>query len=176
VHSLYLSLSYPVETKIFIFLSPDRRNWNRGSCNTQIFTPKMTHHLHHSYSISIAWLCVIYVSLTHLWKTRWNVCSSCAHTLGFFSKHSGKGPIKDWHDPQHLKVATRIKRVLLSRINQKIAQLQDSWTSRTSAVQIRVFDRLKPPEGNFHLRMSQYLKIWFNMLKRTPRVHSQVHN
>ena len=75
-----------------------------------------------------------------------------------------------------LKVATRIKEVLSTKIKQKIAQLQDSWTSRTSAVQIRVFDRLKPPEGNFHMRMTQCSKIWFNMLKRTPMVHSQVHN
>ena len=99
----------------------------------------------------------------------------CPH-IRVFLQHSGKGPIKNWHDPQHLKVATRIKGVLSTKIKQKIAQLQDNWTSRTSAVQIRVFDRLRPPEGNFHLRMSQYLKIWFNMLKRTPRVHSQVHN
>ena len=82
---LYLSLSYPVKTKIFIFLSPDRRNWNRGSCNTQIYTPKTPHHLHHSYSISIACVCIVYISLTHLWNIRWNVCSIVS-ILGFLSQ------------------------------------------------------------------------------------------
>ena len=44
---------------------------------------------------------IIYASLTHLWKIRWNVCSVVSTQLGFFPQHSGKGPIKDWHDPQY---------------------------------------------------------------------------
>ena len=101
---------------------------------------------------------------------------SDVHTLGFFSSIQAKDQSKVDMILNTLKVATRIKGVLSIKIKQNIAQLQDNWVSRTSVVQIRVFDRLRPPEGNFHLRMSQYPKTWYNMLKRTPRVHSQVRN
>ena len=44
---MYLSTFNLVETKILIFISPDRRNLNRGSCHTPIFDLRFLLHLHY---------------------------------------------------------------------------------------------------------------------------------
>lgn len=41
---VYSGISNHVDTKISIFISPDGRHLNRGSCNTLIFTPKIPLH------------------------------------------------------------------------------------------------------------------------------------
>jgi len=70
---VYSSISNHVDTKISIFISPDGRHLNRGSCNTLIFTPKIP--LHPScislYNHKLSGLCYHPLSLELcLWGSR----------------------------------------------------------------------------------------------------------
>ena len=112
----------------------------------------------------VCYLCITNSSL----KDKMKCLFSYVHTLGLFSSIQAKDQSKVDMILITLKVATIIKGVLSTKIKQNIAKLQDSWTSKTSAVQIRVFDRLRPPEGNFHLRICQYPQNMIQYAQKNP--------
>ena len=115
-------------------------------------------------------MCVYYFCITNSsLKNKMKCLFSCVHTIRFFLNIQAKDQSKVDMILNTFKVATRMKEFLWTKIKQKIVQVQDIWVSRTSTIRIRVFDWLKPPRGNFHLRMSQHFKIWFNMLKKNPK-------
>ena len=62
------------------------------------------------------------------------------------------------------QVSMKVKSFLISRIKQKIAQLQGIRASRFSVPPNQGFGRLRSPDGNFHRKMSQGFKKWINML------------
>ena len=90
--------------------------------------------------------------------------------------------------PWDIQARAQSKEILLHNISkcsrgshhqkssQRSYRLKSSGPQSPSTVKIRVLDRLYQSEGILQLKTSEDFRIWFNKLKWTPWVHSQVHS